>query len=84
MLETYNVNSLTTNMANMVLKIMQGIFSITIMIVTIWLILSLLIWLFGATKQSEKLIRFGIKNSIITISIGIMTLLIPVIIKIMK
>lgn len=84
MLETYNVNSLATNLSNIVIKIMQGMFSFVIIIVTIWIIFSLLIWLFGATKQSEKLIGFGIKNSIVTISLGIVTLLIPVIVKFMK
>ena len=62
MIPIYNVGNLTGGLDIMLQNVMKIGFTTTIIILTIWIILSLLIWRFGAKKKSEKMIKFGIKN----------------------
>ena len=59
-------------------NVMRIGFTITIILLAIWIIFSLLIWLFGAKKKSEKAIKFGIKNFIISLVLIIIILAIPI------
>ena len=53
MIPTYDVNNLTGNLDIMFQNIMRIGFTISIVLFTIWIIVSLLIWLF----RSQKVIR---------------------------
>lgn len=77
MIPTYDVNNLTGNLDAMFQNIMKIGFIISVVLLTIWIIISLLIWLFGARKKSEKAIKFGIKNFIIALVLTLIILAIP-------
>lgn len=81
MIPTYNIENLTGGLDTMFQNVMRIGFVVTIVLLTIWIILSLLIWLFGAKKKSETAIKFGIKNFIITLVLMIIVLAIPVLIS---
>ena len=78
MIPTYDVNNLTGNLDTMFQNIMRTGFIIAVVLLTIWIVISLLIWLFGARKKSEKAIKFGIKNFITTLVLILIILAIPV------
>lgn len=78
MIPTYNIENLTGGLDIMFQNVMRIGFTITIIILAIWIIVSLLIWLFGAKKKSEKAIKFGIKNFIISLVLIIIILAIPI------
>jgi len=78
MIPTYEIEDLTGGLDIMFQNVMRKGFTITIILLTIWIITSLLIWLFGARKKSEKAIKFGIMNSIITLVLILITLAIPI------
>ena len=82
MIPTYDVNNLTGNLDIMFQNIMRIGFTISIVLFTIWIIVSLLIWLFQTKKKSEKAIKFGIKNFIITLVLIIITLGIPLLLNV--
>lgn len=82
MIPTYDVNNLTGNLDIMFQNIMRIGFTISIVLFTIWIIVSLLIWLFRSQKKSEKAIKFGIKNFIITLVLIIITLGIPLLLNV--
>lgn len=46
MIPTYDINNLTGNLDVMFQNVMRVAFTISIILLTIWIILSLLIWLF--------------------------------------
>lgn len=77
MIPTYDIENLTGGLDIMLQNIMQIGFVMSVVILTVWIILSLLIWCFGAKKKSEKMIKFGIKNFIITLVLIIMLLAVP-------
>ncbi len=54
MIPTYDVNNLTGNLEIMFKNIMQIGFTISIVLLTIWIIVSLLIWLFRSQKKIRK------------------------------
>lgn len=78
MIPTYNIENLTGGLDIMFQNVMRIGFTITIILLTIWIIFSLLIWLFGARKKSEKAIKFGIKNFIISLVLIFIILAIPI------
>lgn len=78
MIPTYNIENLTGGLDIMFQNVMRIGFTITIILLAIWIIFSLLIWLFGARKKSEKAIKFGIKNFIISLVLIIIILAIPI------
>lgn len=80
MIPTYDIENLTGGLDIMFQSVMRIGFTTVIILLSIWIILSLLIWLFGAKKKSEKAIKFGIKNFIITLVLIIIILAIPLII----
>ena len=51
MIPTYDVNNLTGNLDTMFQNMMQIGFVISIVLLTIWIIVSLLIWLFRSQKK---------------------------------
>ena len=51
MIPTYDVNNLTGNLDIMLQNIMRIGFTISIVLFTIWIIVSLLIWLFRSQKE---------------------------------
>lgn len=78
MIPTYDVNNLTGNLDTVFQNIMKTGFIIAVVLLTIWIVISLLIWLFGGRKKSEKAIKFGIKNFITTLVLILIILAIPV------
>ncbi|MCI8518624.1 MAG: hypothetical protein HFJ51_00340 [Clostridia bacterium] len=78
MIPTYNIENLTGGLDIMLQNTMQIGFTASIIILSVWIILSLLIWCFGAKKKSEKMIKFGIRNFIITLVLIIMILAVPI------
>lgn len=81
MIPTYDIDNLTGGLDIMFQNVMKVGFIISIILSTFWLIVSLLIWLFGAKKKSEKAIKFGIRNFIITLVFIIIILAIPVMVS---
>lgn len=77
MIQTYNIRNLTGGLDIMFKNVMKISFTVTIIILTIWIIVSLLIWLFGAKKKSEKAIKFGMKNFAITLLLIVLVLIVP-------
>ena len=51
MIPTYDVNNLTGNLDTMFQNMMKIGFIISIVLLTIWIIVSLLIWLFRSQKE---------------------------------
>lgn len=82
MIPTYNIDNLTGGLDIMFQNVMRIGFTISIILLSFWIILSLLIWLFGAKKKSEKAIKFGIKNFIITLVSLIIILVVPILFNI--
>ena len=82
MIPTYSIENLTGGLDVMLQNIMKIGFTATIIILAVWIILSLLIWCFGAKKISEKMIKFGIKNFIITLVLILMILAVPILFNI--
>lgn len=78
MIPTYNIENLTGGLDIMFQNVMRIGFTITVILLAIWIIFSLLIWLFGARKKSEKAIKFGIKNFIISLVLIFIILAIPI------
>lgn len=54
MIPTYDVNNLTGNLDTMFQNVMKIGFVISIILLTIWIIVSLLIWLFRSQKEVRK------------------------------
>lgn len=54
MIPTYDVNNLTGNLDIMFQNVMKIGFTISIVLLTFWLIASLLIWLFRSQKEIWK------------------------------
>ena len=54
MIPTYDVNNLTGNLDTMFQNMMKIGFGISIVLLTIWIIVSLLIWLFRSQKEVRK------------------------------
>lgn len=54
MIPTYDVNNLTGNLDTMFQNMMKIGFVISIILLTIWIIVSLLIWLFRSQKEVRK------------------------------
>ena len=65
-------------------SIMKTAFLGLVIILTIGIIVYLLIWLFGAKKKSEKAIKFGIRNFMISFVLIIFVLAIPIIVNILR
>ena len=78
MIPVYNIDNLTGGLDIMFQNTMRIGFTVTIILLVIWMIASLLIWLFGAKKKSEKAIKFGIRNSIVTLVLIVIILLVPI------
>ena len=51
MIPTYDVGNLTGGLDNMFQNVMRIGFTATIVLLTIWMLLSLLIWLFRSQKE---------------------------------
>ena len=54
MIPTYDVNSITGNLDTMFQNIMKVGFILSISLLTIWMIVSLVIWLFRSQKEVRK------------------------------
>ena len=86
-LESSNLNLMLGNMMEkaffflIIVFRMQNIFAI---ILTIWIFVSLTIWVFGAKIKSEKTIKLGVKSFIMSIGIQIGVLAIPVLVVFLK
>lgn len=78
MIQTYNIQNITGGLDKVFNNFMRISFTTVIILLTIWIIISLLIWLFGAKKKSEKAIKWGIKNFIITLVLIIIILSVPI------
>lgn len=78
MIQTYNIQNITGGLDKVFNNFMRISFTAVIIFLTIWIIISLLIWLFGAKKKSEKAIKWGIKNFIITLVLIIIILSVPI------
>ena len=78
MIQTYNIQNITGGLDKVFNNFMRISSTAVIILLTIWIIISLLIWLFGAKKKSEKAIKWGIKNFIITLVLIIIILSVPI------
>lgn len=78
MIQTYNIQNITGGLDKVFNNFMRISFTAVIILLTIWIIISLLIWLFGAKKKSENAIKWGIKNFIITLVLIIIILSVPI------
>ena len=78
MIQTYNIQNITGGLDKVFNNFMRISFTAVIILLTIWIIISLLIWLFGAKKKSEKAIKWGIKKFIITLVLIIIILSVPI------
>lgn len=78
MIQTYNIQNITGGLDKVFNNFMRISFTAVIILLTIWIIISLLIWLFGGKKKSEKAIKWGIKNFIITLVLIIIILSVPI------
>ena len=54
MIPTYNIDNLTGNLDTMFQNVMKLGFIISLVLITIWIIVSLLIWLFRRQKEIRK------------------------------
>lgn len=54
MIPTYDVNSITGNLDTMFQNIMKVGFILSISLLTIWMIISLVIWLFRSQEKVRK------------------------------
>ena len=54
MIPTYDVGNLTGGLDNVFQNVMRIGFTATIVLLTIWMLLSLLIWLFRSQKEIRK------------------------------
>ncbi len=54
LIPTYNVNDLTGNLDVMLQNVMQVGFTTTVILLTVWMITSLIIWLFRSQKEIRK------------------------------
>ena len=84
MIPIYKIDNLTGNLDGVFQSIMKILFIASSIGTTCWIVGSLLVWLFGAKKKSEKAIKFGIKNFIVSIVLMIIILLIPVLLENVK
>lgn len=84
MIPTYEISNLTGNLDTVFKNIMLILFIISIITLTCWIIVSLLIWFFGANKKSEKAIKFGVKNVIVSVALMVIILLMPVLLTKVK
>lgn len=84
MIPTYEISNLTGNLDTVFKNIMLMLFIISIITLTCWIIVSLLIWFFGANKKSEKAIKFGVKNVIVSVALMVIILLMPVLLTKVK
>ena len=80
MIQTYDIDILTGNIDNMFQTIMKIGFSVSLFLLVFWNIVNLFIWLFGAKKKSEKAIKFGIRNFVLSLILIIFILIIPLLI----
>lgn len=78
MIEPYNLDT-NNNLNQMLGNMMENAFFLIILF-AVWIFVSLIIWLFGSRIKSEKVIKFGMKNLIISALIQIFILAIPVVI----
>lgn len=83
MIEPYNLDT-NNNLNQMLGNMMENAFFFLIILFTVWIFVSLIIWLFGSRIKSEKVIKFGMKNLIISALIQIFILVIPVVITFFK
>lgn len=84
MIPIYGVDNLTGNLDVVFQNIMRILFITSFIATTFWIIASLLVWLFGAKKKSEKAIKFGIKNFIVSVVLMIIILLMPMLLENVK
>ena len=63
---------------------MENTFIFLVILITIWIFISLIIWFIGAKIKSEKTIKFGVKNFMISIGVQIFILLIPFLVVLIK
>lgn len=82
MIEPYNINNSGLN--SMMNNFMEKSFFFIIIFITIWIFSSLIIWLVGAKIKSEKTIKLGLKNFMLSIVIQIFVLAIPLLIALIK
>lgn len=81
MIELYNVNDINMG-ANLSFDSMfKNAFIFAVIIISISIFISLVVWFIGARIKSEKTIKFGIKSFIIATSMQMIILAIPIIIN---
>ena len=78
MIEPYQLENSNLNL--MLGNMMENVFFFSIILITIWIFVSLTIWVFGAKVKSEKTIKLGVKNFIMSIGIQICVLAIPILV----
>lgn len=82
MIETYNINNSGLN--PMMNNFMEKCFFFIIIAITVWIFSSLIIWLIGAKIKSEKVIKLGLKNFMLSVAIQIFVLAIPLFVVLIR
>lgn len=81
MIESYNINE--SRLSLMLNNFMEKSFFL-IIIITIWIFFSLITWYIGAKINSEKIIKLGLKNFMLSMVIQIFVLVIPLFVVLIK
>ncbi len=82
MIEPYQLENSNLNL--MLGNMMENAFFFSVILITIWIFVSLTIWVFGAKVKSEKAIKLGVKSFIMSIGIQICVLAIPILVVFLK
>ena len=81
MIPTYDIENLTGGLDAMFQNVMKIGFTIAVILLTVWIVASLLIWLFRSQEKIWKSNKIGIKNFIITLVLIIFILVIPLLLN---
>ena len=81
MIELYDVNDLNITSNVSFDGVLKTFFVSSVIIMTIIILTSLIVWMIGTKVKSEKAIKFGVKSSIISIVMQIILLIIPILIN---
>lgn len=84
MIELYDVNDINIGSNLSFDSMFKNAFMFAVIIMAISIIVSLLVWFIGARIKSEKAIKFGIKSFIVSATMQLILLAIPIIINFTK
>jgi len=84
MIESYDLDEAIGQIEGTLQVIGQWAYLITIGILILWLIINLYVWKFGASKKSERFIKAGIRNSLMSVVLLVITIIAPSIFSLIR